>query len=75
MAQSDTPAPKAGQVQGEGDYVSGPQVRQGAGRVRQEHRRGRKARREAEEALSDPAQAADIEAAREEAAKGEPRKH
>ena len=71
---ADSQPPKAGAVQGEGDYVSAKKYDDAQAAFAKSGKVEEGARK-AEQALDDPAQAADLEKARAEAAKGEPRKH
>ncbi len=72
MAGSDTP--KAGQVQGEGDYVSAKAYDQAQAAFAKDQDKVQRKAKEAEAALDGP-EGAELEAAREESAKGDPRKH
>ena len=72
MAGSDTP--KAGQVQGEGDYVSAERYQKAQHEFAKDESKVQQKAKEAEEALEGP-EGAELERAREESAKGEPRGH
>ncbi len=72
MAGSDTP--KAGQVQGEGDYVSAKTYQKAQAAFAKDQGKVERKAKEAEAALEGP-EGAELEKARQEAAKGEPRKH
>jgi hypothetical protein len=72
MAGSDTP--KAGQVQGEGDYVSAKAYQKAQHEFADDQDKVQKKAKEAEEALDGP-EGAELEEARKESAKGEPRRH
>ena len=72
MAGSDTP--KAGQVQGEGDYVSAKAYDQAQAAFAKDQDKVQRKAKEAEAALDGP-EGAELEAAREVSAKGDPRKH
>ena len=72
MAGSDTP--KAGQVQGEGDYVSAKAYDKAQQEFAKDQDKVQQKAKEAEAALDGP-EGAELEAAREESAKGKPRRH
>lgn len=72
MAGSDTP--KAGQVQGEGDYVSAKAYDKAQHEFAKDEAKVKQKAKEAEEALDGP-EGAELEAARKESAKGEPKRH
>ena len=72
MAGSDTP--KAGQVQGEGDYESAKAYDKAQAAFAKDQDKVQRKAREAEAALNGP-EGAELEKAREESAKGEPRRH
>ena len=72
MAGSDTP--KAGQVQGEGDYVSAKAYQKAQQAFAKDQDKVLRKAKEAETALEGP-EGAELERAREESAKGEPRRH
>ncbi len=72
MAGSDTP--KAGQVQGEGDYVSAERYQKAQHAFAKDEGKVEKKAKEAEEAL-DGSEGAELERARQESAKGEPKRH
>jgi hypothetical protein len=69
MAGSDTP--KAGQVQGEGDYVSAKRYQKAQHDFAKDQGEVERKAREAEDALEGPEGEA-LERARQEAAKGDP---
>ncbi len=71
MAGSDTP--KAGQVQGEGDYVSAKAYDKAQADFAKDDAKVQQKAKEAEAALDGP-EGAELEKARQETAKGEPRK-
>jgi hypothetical protein len=72
MAGSDTP--KAGQVQGEGDYVSARRYDDAQAAFAKDEGKVRKKAKEAEAALEGP-EGAELEKARKQTAKGDPRRH
>ena len=72
MAGSD--APKTDQVQGEGDYVSAKRYQKAQHEFAKDEGKVEKKAKEAEDALDGP-EGADLERARQESAKGEPRRH
>lgn len=72
MAGSETP--KAGQVQGEGDYVSAKAYDKAQHEFAKDQDKVQQKAKEAEEALDGP-EGAELEKAREEAAKGQPKTH
>ncbi len=72
MAGSDTP--KAGEVQGEGDYVSAKTYDKAQHEFAKDEAKVQQKAKEAEDALDGP-EGAELERAREEAAKGEPKRH
>ena len=72
MADSDTP--KTGQVQGEGDYVSAERYQKAQHEFAKDEGKVEKKAKEAEDALEGP-EGAELERARQESAKGEPRRH
>ena len=67
MAGSETP--KAGQVQGEGDYVSAKKYQDAQHQFAKDEGKVERKAKEAEDALAGP-DGADLERARQEAAKG-----
>ncbi len=72
MADSDTPKP--GQVQGEGDYVSAERYQKAQHEFAKDEGKVEKKAKEAEDAIDGP-EGAELERARQESAKGEPRRH
>ncbi len=70
MAGSDMP--KAGQVQGEGDYVSAKKYQDAQHEFAKDQDKVEQKAKEAEDALDGP-EGAELEEARQEAAKGEPK--
>ncbi len=70
MTGSDTP--KAGEVQGEGDYVSAKTYQDAQHAFAKDQDKVQQKAKEAEEALDGP-EGAELEQARQETAKGEPR--
>jgi hypothetical protein len=72
MAGSDTP--KAGQVQGEGDYVSAKRYDDAQQAFAKDEGKVHKKAKEAEAALDGP-EGAELERARRESAKGDPKRH
>jgi hypothetical protein len=72
MAGSDTP--KAGQIQGEGDYVSAERYQKAQHAFAKDEGKVETKAREAEDALEGP-EGEELERAREETAKGEPKRH
>ena len=72
MAGSDMP--KAGQVQGEGDYVSAERYQKDQHEFAKDEAKVEKKAKEAEDALDGP-EGAELERARQESAKGEPKRH
>ncbi len=72
MAGSETP--KAGEVQGEGDYVSAKAYQKAQHEFAEDQGKVEQKAKEAEEALDGP-EGAELEKARIEAAKGEPKTH
>ncbi len=67
-----TDMPKAGQVQGEGDYVSAKKYQDAQHEFAKDEGKVEKKAKEAEDALEGP-EGAELEQARQEAAKGQPR--
>lgn len=72
MAGSDMP--KTGQVQGEGDYVSAKRYQKAQHEFAKDEDKVEKKAREAEDALDGP-EGAELERARQESAKGDPKRH
>lgn len=72
MAGSDTP--KAGEVQGEGDYVSAKTYQKAQHEFAKDQGKVQQKAKEAEAALEGP-EGAELEKARQEAAKGDPKHH
>lgn len=72
MAGSDTP--KAGQVQGEGDYVSARRYQKAQHEFAKDKGKVEKKAKQAESAIEGP-EGAELERARRESAKGEPKRH
>ena len=72
MAGSDTP--KAGQAPGEGDYVAAERYQKAQTEFAKDRGKVEQKAKEAEDALDGP-EGAELERAREESAKGEPRRH
>ena len=72
MAGSDTP--KTGQVQGEGDYVSAERYQKAQHEFAQDQGKVQRKAKEAEDALDGP-EGEELERARQETAKGEPKRH
>jgi hypothetical protein len=72
MAGSDMP--KAGQVQGEGDYVSAERYRKAQHEFAKDQGKVERKAKEAEEALEGP-EGEELERARRDTAKGEPKGH
>ena len=72
MADSDTP--KAGEVQGEGDYVSAKTYQKAQTEFAKDEAKVEQKAKEAEAAIEGP-EGAELEKARLETAKGEPRRH
>jgi hypothetical protein len=70
MAGSDTP--KAGQVQGEGDYVSAKRYDDAQAAFAKDEAKVQQKAKEAEDALDGP-EGAELERARKETAKGDPK--
>ena len=72
MAGSDMP--KTDQVQGEGDYISAKRYQKDQHEFAKDQAKVEQKAKEAEDALDGP-EGAELERAREESAKGEPRRH
>jgi hypothetical protein len=72
MAGSDMP--KTGQVQGEGDYASAKRYQKAQHDFAKDEGKVEKKAKEAEDALDGP-EGAELERARQESAKGEPKRH